>query len=449
MNAPLTSAAAMIDHTHDPAAASWVPSAQGHAAFPVQNLPLGVFSPPGGTPRIGTAIGDLILDLAALAGALPAGLAEALTRPSLNALVDHAPATRRALRHAVFALLTDEGHRAAVAPHLHPAADCALHLPFVVGDYTDFYVGIHHATNIGKQFRPDNPLLPNYKHVPIGYHGRASSIVVSGTDVRRPRGQQSPPDDKPGAAPTFGPSTMLDYELELGLVIGKQTSQGEPVPIAQAREHMLGVVLVNDWSARDVQKWEYQPLGPFLAKNFATSISPFIVTMDALEPFRCAAMKRPEGDPTPLPYLFDAEDQARGGLAITLEVWLQSEKMRAAGTPAMRLSRGSFTDMYWTLAQLLTHHTSNGCNLSSGDLLASGTISGVAPDARGCLLELTWAGRDASGKPLPRKPIQLPSGEARTFLQDGDEVIMRGFAEAPGARRIGLGECRGKILPAL
>jgi len=476
--------AAELAACNDPALKSWVPGANDDACdFPIQNLPLVVFAKDDEehphahhhhdgepcdhdhrVPTQGVVIGDHICDLQLLldGGVFnelgqedpPDDILLAMEDYSFNMLAMLGAPTRQRMRVAISKFLRDGGAggqqgRRLRTKALTPLKDATLLPPVVVPNYTDFYASIHHATTVGSMFRPDNPLLPNYKHVPIGYHGRASSIVVSGTDIRRPRGQQSPPDDKPGAAPTFAPSTMLDYELELGLVVGKQTTQGQPVPIDRAREHMLGVVLVNDWSARDVQKWEYQPLGPFLAKNFATTISPFVVTLEALEPFRCPAMKRPDGDPMPLPYLFDADDQAKGGLAITLEVWLRSEKMRAAGMLPIRLSRGSFTDMYWTFAQLLTHHTSNGCNLTSGDLLASGTISGIAPDARGCLLELTWAGRDAGGKPLPRVPIPLPSGETRVFLQDGDEVTLRGFAEAPGARRIGLGTCHGKILPAL
>ncbi|MDE2618707.1 MAG: fumarylacetoacetase [Sphingomonadales bacterium] len=426
----------MIDHTHDPAAASWVSSAQGHAAFPVQNLPLGVFSPPGGTPRIGTAIGDLILDLAALASALPAGLAEALARPSLNALVDHAPATRRALRHAVFALLTDEGHRAAVAPHLHPAADCALHLPFVVGDYTDFYVGIHHATNIGRQFRPDNPLLPNYKHVPIGYHGRASSVRPSGVPVVRPKGQRKPPEAE---APVFAPCARLDYELELGVWIAQGNAPGEPIPIGAAADHVAGFCLLNDWSARDLQAWEYQPLGPFLAKNFHTTVSPWVITAEAMAPFRLAQPARPAGDPAPLPYLWDPADQAGGALAVELEVLLSSETMRAAGLPPHRLSHGPASNMYWTVAQIVAHHASNGCDLRAGDLLGTGTISAPTPDGYGSLMELSTGGKT---------PITLPTGETRSFLADGDEVILAATARAAGFVPIGFGECRAVVLPA-
>jgi fumarylacetoacetase len=295
---------------------------------------------------------------------------------------------------------------------------------------------VHHATNVGSMFRPDNPLLPNYKYVPIGYHGRASSIVASGTPVRRPQGQTQ---DAASGEVRFGPSRLLDYELELGVVIAGANQLGAAVPIDRAERHFFGLCLLNDWSARDVQAWEYQPLGPFLAKNFATTLAPWVVTADALEPFRVPAFARAEGDPAPLPYLSSAEDRARGGIAVTLEAWLRTPAMQQAGDAGVRLSRGSFTDMYWTVAQLITHHTSNGCNLRPGDLLGSGTVSGSAKDARGCLLELTWRGKE---------PIALPGGETRTFLQDGDELILRGYCERDGARRIGLGECRGVVLPA-
>ncbi len=290
-------------------------------------------------------------------------------------------------------------------------------------------------------FRPDNALLPNYKWVPIGYHGRASSIVHSGTEIKRPSGQQAPPDASPKDPPAFGPSKMLDYELEVGCFIGPGNQLGEPISIKNARDHIVGLCLVNDWSARDIQKWEYQPLGPFLAKNFATTISPYIVTLDALEPFRCPAYARPEGDPRPLPYLADEQDQARGGFDIVLEVYLQSADMAKRNMAPHRLSSGrGFKDMYWTFAQMIAHHTSNGCNFQPGDLIASGTVSGPTPDSRGCLLELTW---DGAGK--PRKPIELPTGEKRTFLADGDTVIMKAFCEREGFRRIGFGECRGTI----
>jgi fumarylacetoacetase len=319
---------------------------------------------------------------------------------------------------------------------LLPMAEAELFLPAEVGDYTDFYASAYHATNVGSMFRPDNPLLPNYKHVPIGYHGRASSLVVSGTPVRRPNGQTKGADD---AAPTFGPSRSLDYEMEIGAFVGPGNRLGTRIAVEEAEAHLFGLCLVNDWSARDVQSWEYQPLGPFLAKNFATTLSPWVVTFEALEPFRTHALPRPAGDPRPLPYLDSVVDRARGAFDITLEVWLRTARMRDASQPAVRLSRGRFADMYWTLAQLLTHHASGGCNLRPGDLLASGTVSGPDRDARGCLLELTWRGAE---------PLTLPGGETRRFLEDGDEVIMRGVCEREGAARIGFGECRGVVLAA-
>ncbi|MBC2667551.1 fumarylacetoacetase [Novosphingobium piscinae] len=425
-----------LDHTHDPAAASWVASAAGHPAFPVQNLPLGVFAPAGAPPRIGTAIGDSILDLAALARHLPAWTHPALGLPMLNALVDRTPDQRRELRHAVFALLTDPAHHAAVEPHLHPAADCTLHLPFAVGDYTDFYVGIHHATNIGKLFRPDNPLLPNYKHVPIGYHGRASSVRPSGVPVVRPKGQGKPPE---ADAPVFGPCVRLDYELELGVWIAQGNAPGDPIPVGTAADHVAGYCLLNDWSARDLQAWEYQPLGPFLAKNFHTTVSPWVITAEAMAPFRVTQPPRPEGDPAPLPYLWDEADQARGALGVELEVLIATPAMRAAGLPPHRLSRGPASNMYWTVAQIVAHHASNGCDLRPGDLLGTGTISAPTPDGYGSLMELSTGGKT---------PVTLPSGETRSFLEDGDEVILAATARADGFVPIGFGECRATILPA-
>jgi fumarylacetoacetase len=316
---------------------------------------------------------------------------------------------------------------------LVPMDQVELVMPADVGDYTDFYASIHHATNVGSMFRPDNPLLPNYKYVPIGYHGRASSLVVSGANVRRPMGQLRP---DPNAPPVFGPSRSLDYELELGAVVGVGNELGRTIPIEHADDHVFGLVLLNDWSARDIQSWEYQPLGPFLAKNFTSTVSPWIVTLEALAPFRAPAAKRPAGDPEPLEYLADADDQKQGGYDISLEVLIRSASMRERGIAPMRVSRGNFQTMYWTVAQLLAHHASNGCNLRPGDLLGSGTISGPEKECRGCLLEMTWRGKE---------PLKLPTGESRAFLEDGDEVIFRGWCEKPGFARIGFGECRGAI----
>jgi fumarylacetoacetase len=309
-------------------------------------------------------------------------------------------------------------------------------VPFRIGDYTDFYASIHHATNVGRLFRPDTPLLPNYKWVPIGYHGRASSIVVSGTEIRRPSGQTKTPDM---AAPAFGPATMLDYELEVGFFVGQGNVLSQPIPLDDAEQHIFGLCLLNDWSARNIQSWEYQPLGPFLAKNFATTLSPWVVTLDALDPYRAPAMARAEGDPAPLPYLHSQRDQQCGGFDITLEVSLLTAKMRSKHKPPTRISRGNMKDLYWTPAQMLTHHASNGCNLQPGDLLATGTVSGSTRDSVGSLLERTRRGAE---------PLELPNGETRKFLDDGDEVILRGWCEREGYPRIGLGECRGRVNPA-
>ncbi len=426
-----------LDRSHDPALQSWVTSAGGHADFPIQNLPLGVFSPQGAAPRGGVAIGDHILDLAAGADAgLFDGEAERAARAGagsvLNPLMALGAGPRRALRRRLVELLEQGSpERAQVQPLLHRAADCALHLPARIGDYTDFYAGIHHASNVGRLFRPDAPLLPNYKHVPIGYHGRASSVRPSGEPVRRPNGQRKPAGE---TAPSFGPARNLDYELEFGVWIGPGNAPGEPIPIAEAGERLFGLCLLNDWSARDVQSWEYQPLGPFLAKSFATTVSPWIVTTEALAPFRVAQAPRPEGDPAPLPYLIDPADQAAGAFSVALEVWLAP-----GGGRAQRLSASNATDLYWTPAQFVAHHTSGGCNLNPGDLLGSGTVSGAGRDGCGSLLELTRGGSE---------PIALAGGVSRRFLEDGDEVILRGVCRREGFSAIGFGECRAVILPA-
>ena len=420
---------------------SWLDSANDPAGdFPVENLPFGVFEGEGGK-RIGLAIGDRIVDLA---GAAAAGLLDGLDpavmaacrADTLNALARTARAAVRQLRARAAELLTDSGQRRGLEPHLILQKSASMRMPFCIGDYTDFYASIHHATNVGSLFRPDTPLLPNYKWVPIGYHGRASSIVVSGAGIRRPFGQTKTPDMP---APAFGPATMLDYELEVGFFIGQGNVLGQPIPLDQAEEHIFGLCLMNDWSARNIQSWEYQPLGPFLAKNFATTISPWVVTLDALEPYRVPAMTRPEGDPRPLPYLDSQRDRQRGGFDITLEVWLQTATMRSKRKAPVRLSRGSLKDLYWTPAQMLTHHASNGCNLQTGDLLATGTVSGPTRDAVGSLLERTRRGAE---------PLELPNGEARKFLEDGDEVILRGWCEREGYPRIGFGECRGCVIAA-
>jgi fumarylacetoacetase len=434
-----------LDVTHDPARRSWVDSANViDADFPLQNLPFGAFTTAAtSTPALGVAIGDKILDLAAAAraGLLPDEVAAACQQPVLNGLMALGSPAWKSLRQRLSELLGADScpagaRRSQVEACLVPQRNATMHLPVRTRDYTDFYASVHHATNVGSMLRPENPLLPNYKWIPIGYHGRASSLVVSGTPVRRPHGQLKPADAN---APAFGPCKNLDYELELGAFIGPGNSLGERIPLSGAPSHLFGVSLLNDWSARDVQTWEYQPLGPFLAKNFASTLSPWVVTFDALAPFRAPAFTRAAGDPAPLPYLVDSQDAAAGGIDLTLEVSLLTAQMRLAGETPFRISRGNFNTMYWTLGQMLAHHASNGCNLSPGDLIGSGTVSGTSRESRGCLLEYTWRGTD---------PLRLPNGEERKFLADGDEVILRGYAERPGARRIGLGECRGFILPA-
>ncbi|HSA56532.1 MAG TPA: fumarylacetoacetase [Gemmatimonadaceae bacterium] len=439
----------MLNETHRSDLRSWVDSANDPATdFPIQNLPLGIVRPRGGAPRepwrVGAAIGSCVVDLAAAAhsGLLEGGASRAGARcaaASLNGLMALDPAHWTALRVQLSRLLradTPEGERARRLRQavLLDVADVEVTLPAEIGDYTDFYASRHHALNVGKMLRPDQPLLPNYAWVPIGYHGRASSIVVSGTPVRRPRGQRAP--DGQGT-PVFAPSARLDYEAEVGFFVGTGNALGEPVPIERAARYLFGASLLNDWSARDIQAWEYQPLGPFLAKSFATTLSPWVVTMDALAPFRVAASPRAAGDPAPLPYLTAPEDAAEGGIDVRIEVLLRTARMRREGVPAARLSRGTLAELYWTPAQLLTHHTSNGCNLRPGDLLGSGTVSGPTREQRGCLLELTWRGAE---------PLALPTGEERRFLEDGDEVILRGSCEREGFARIGFGECSGVVM---
>ena len=433
-----------INATHDPSLRSWVESANApDTDFPIQNLPFGVFQRTGSPEpaRGGVAIGDQILDVGAAARA---GLMEGRTWGSglvcssseLNGLMSMGPEAWTPLRARISHLLSvaaTKEEREKVRRHLTPLSAVEMQLPARVGDFSDFYASIHHATNVGKMLRPDTPLLPNYKHVPIGYHGRSSSIVVSGTPVRRPKGQRRP---DPNAPPDFGPSQNLDYELEVGFFVGAGNLLGDPVPIAKAEERLFGICLLNDWSARDIQSWEYQPLGPFLAKSFATSISPWVVTLEALEPFRSPAYPRPAGDPGPLPYLSSPEQAARGGFDVTLQVLMSSRKMRDEGSPPVEVCRSNLRELYWTPAQMLAHHASNGCNLRPGDLLGSGTVSGEAKESRGCLLERTWRGTE---------PLTLPTGDARRYLEDGDEVILRGFCQRPGLMRIGLGECRGII----
>jgi fumarylacetoacetase len=418
-----------INDTHDAALRSWLDSANDATSdFPIQNLPLGRFRGDNTQPwRLGVAIGDRIVDLQK-AGLIDTQNVDAVLASDLSA--------RQALRRALSAgLRAGSADRARFEAALVAQADVALGLPCDVRDYTDFYTSVHHATTIGKQFRPDNPLLPNYKWVPIGYHGRASSIMASGTSFRRPNGQLKAPD---ADTPRLAPCARLDYELELGMIVGRGNAAGSPVGMAQAEDHVFGLALFNDWSARDIQGWEYQPLGPFLSKNFASTLSPWVVTMEALAPFR-APFVRPEGDPQPLPYLDSPDNRAHGAIDIELEVWLQTAQMRKDGHAGERLSCSNYKDAYWTVAQLVAHHTVNGCNLASGDLFGSGTLSGPAPEQGGSLMELSQGGKRA---------IAFANGESRTWLQDGDSIILRGYCQRDGFRRIGFGECRGTVLAA-
>jgi len=432
-----------IDESHDPALTSWVESANHPGSdFPIQNLPLGVFRRRGadGPGRIGAAIGDEILDLKecanlALLTELPADVRTALGAPTLNGLMSLGTAATGALRHHLVRLLKADSSRADPRA-LIPMAAVDMAVPAAIGDYTDFYASVFHASRVGRLFRPDNPLLPNYKYVPIGYHGRASSVVASGTPVRRPWGQTRGPGEP---QPAFRPTRMLDFELEVGVFVGRGNALGAPVALDDAEEHIFGLCLLNDWSARDIQAWEYQPLGPFLAKSFATSVSPWIVTLEALAPFRASAFPRAAGDPAPLPYLSSGADAAAGGIDVRLDVTLLSQRMRDQSLAPAVIARSSLSGLYWTIAQLVTHHASNGCNLRPGDLLGTGTVSGPDDDNCGCLLELTANGR---------QPLTLPGGETRAYLADGDEVILRGYCERDGFRRIGLGTCRGIISAA-
>ena len=426
----------MTDKSNDPGLTSWVGSAAG-SDFPIQNLPLGIFSVGNRRRRAGVAIGDYVLDLVGIADLLDEEWRADLGQPVLNGWLARGPDAQAHLRERLQELLIDERYRDDVEAELIGQTEARMHVPCLVGDYTDFYVGIHHATNVGRLFRPDEPLLPNYKYVPIGYHGRASSVRTSGEPVIRPGGQRKAPD---APAPDYGPSRRLDYELELGMWIGQGNELGSPIPIGEAGEHIAGYCLLNDWSARDLQAWEYQPLGPFLAKNFLTSVSPWIVTPDALKPFRAAMPPRPAGDPQPLPYLDDAADRATGGLRVRLEVTLSTEQMRSAGLAPHTLSRGAAdAAMYWSAAQIIAHHSCNGCNLQPGDLIGTGTLSTDSADGLGSLLEISQGGK---------APVTLPNGETRSFLEDGDEVTLKAWCETDGAVRIGFGECVGKVVPA-
>lgn len=433
-----------LNETHDPALRSWVASANLPASdFPIQNLPFAVFRRKGSAEafRGGVAIGDQVLDLSAAAGAGvfsgDAALAlQAGGEDKLNALMALGAGTWSALRLALSrALREGAAEQASLEACLVPQAQAEYDVPARIGDYTDFYTSVHHATNIGKQFRPDNPLLPNYKWVPIGYHGRASSIGISGRAFHRPVGQTM----APGATqPTLGPSQRLDIELELGIFVGTGNSQGERITMDEAEEHVFGICLLNDWSARDIQAWEYQPLGPFLSKNFATTISPWIVTLEALAPYR-VPFDRPASEPQPLPYLDSEGNRRAGAFDIQLQVGIETPAMRKAGQGDASICRTSYRHAYWTVAQMVAHHTVNGCNLQPGDLFGSGTLSGPTLDQAGALVELTVGGKE---------PLQLPNGEARTYLQDEDAVVLRGWCEKAGAARIGFGECRGTVLPA-
>jgi len=433
-----------IDETHDPRRESWVASARGHTEFPIQNLPFGIFSPAGGTPHGGVAIGDMIFDLkAGLEAAMFTGeaarAAEAASGATLNSLMALGSASRFALRKSLSALLSaDNPDRARVealsARLLHNAADCTMQLPAAIGSYTDFFAGIHHARNGGMRRDPNNPLSPNYKYVPVAYHSRATSVRPSGVAIRRPHGQRKLPSED---APSYGPCRKLDYELELAVWVGPGNALGEPIPIAQAGEHLFGLGLFNDWSARDIQQWESQPLGPFLGKSFGSTVSPWIVTPEALAPFRVAQPPRPAGDPRPLPHLWDEADQREGAFDIALEALLMTEGLRAKGLPPHRMSASNTTDLYWTVAQMIAHHASNGCNLAAGDLFGSGTISGSTAEGYGSLMELSNDGT---------RTIALASGETRTFVENGDEVIFRAYCRKPSCARIGFGECRARIV---
>jgi fumarylacetoacetase len=434
-----------LDETHDPGRRSFVQIANRSGNdFPIQNLPYGVFRRADTEEefRVGIAIGDQIFDLSRVQElfSIDAKYAvQACASGQLNELMALPWDSWQSLRREAAALLDEESslaNQAAMRRHLVPMAEAQMSLPVKIGDFTDFYSSIFHATNAGRLIRPDNPLLPNYKYLPIAYHSRVSSIQLSGNAVRRPSGQVKPPQSD---RPEFAPSSRLDYETELGMYIGTPSALGSPIPISHAGRHVFGFCLLNDWSARDLQVWEYQPLGPFLAKNFATTVSAWVVTASALLPYRTSAFARPAGDPAPLPHLMDVDDQQSGAFAITLETYLLTERMRDAAQSALKLSSGSFADTYWTIAQMVAHHTSNGCNLATGDLLGSGTVSGPDEVNWGSLLEITQGGN---------KPLRLPNGETRGFLEDGDEIILRGHCNRAGAARIGFGECRGIVLAA-
>ena len=431
-----------LNTTHDLGLKSWVDSAnEPNSDFPIQNLPFGVFNDPkSGSGRVGVAIGRMILDVAlawdkGLIGGAADDAAAACVGDTLNDLMALGGAHWSYLRDSVSRVLridTEEGEKAeALENQLLLSQDLVtMRVPAKIGDFTDFYSSIYHATNVGKMLRPDNPLMPNYKHVPIAYHGRASSIIVSGEPCIRPVGQTKSNEAK---APNFGASHACDYETEIGFYIGPGNPLGQSISIQEAEDHIFGLCILNDWSARDIQAWEYQPLGPFLAKSFATHVSPWVITLEALAPFRCSAYERGEGDPRPLAYLQSEKNENEGGFNINIEVKIASEKMRNEGMLSQTLAITNMKHLYWTIFQMLTHHTSNGCNLRPGDLMGTGTLSGPTVDALGSILEITKRGSE---------PKLLPSGEERKFLNDGDELIMHAWCEAEGARRIGFGDCR-------
>lgn len=428
------------DHTHDASVQSWVTSANAPGTeFPIQNLPLGVFSTAGANARrIGVAIGDQILDLSAALdkGLLPGldGLSAALRSDSLNLLMSSGRAARQAVRDAVFTLLRADSGQAAAGACLVAMRDARLHLPAQIGDFTDFFTSIHHARRTGEIIRPEMPIAPNFRHMPIAYHGRASTVVESGVPCIRPRGQLGDPQ---GAAAEYAPTKRLDFELEVGFYIGRENSRGQPIPIDDADDHMFGLCLVNDWSARDIQMWEGFPLGPFLSKSFMTTASPWVVTLEALAPYRVPAPTRDAGDVPVSAALTSAKHKAQGGISISLQVLLQTAAMKKCGMDPVVISQPKFDDQYWTLTQMLTHHASNGCGLHAGDLLSSGTVSGPERKDAGCMVEITGLGKE---------PLQLPSGETRVFLEDGDTVWLRGVCERDGYKSIGFGECKGQIV---
>ncbi len=439
-----------LNHTHNPQARAWLASSnEAGTDFPIQNLPFGVFRRAGSDEafRGGVAIGDQLVDLAAVVAAqllhgLAQQAAQACAKPALNDFLAMGQPAWRALRHALFDALVDVPKHAANAIEawracLVPQALVKFTVPTRVANYTDFYTSIHHARNVGRVMRPDDPLTPNFQWLPIAYHGRASSVVISGTPFHRPMGQALPPGSR---TPVYGPCARLDYELEMGFYVGPGNAMGEPVPLAQAEDHIFGMCLLNDWSARDHQFWEMAPLGPFLGKNFCTSVSPWIVTLEALAPFR-VPFSHPADEPQPLPYLDTAANRSHGGVDVQLEVLLQTQQHRATGVAPDRLSATSFRHQYWTIAQMVAQHTVGGCNLLPGDLLGTGTISGPSAAEAGAMVELSRGGTVA---------IDLPgTGEQRRFLEDGDQVILRGWCEKPGAARIGFGRCEGQVLPVL